>query len=166
MKDESHGKATCPNLTVTKLGANYSDQLDEETMQTLVTAVRSWRSRHVKPVERDELLNFIEQHGFAPDAAKGDIREVFDSRLRQLEDRRTLVTIIHALRPLARLSLSSPVVRAVERIAIADRDLHPSELEALNVIRRLLADSANRRPTEPGRISDTQGRGTDGRSET
>ena len=72
-------------------------------MQTLVTAVRSWRSRHVKPVERDELLNFIEQHGFAPDAAKGDIREVFDSRLRQLEDRRTLVTIIHALRPLAGL---------------------------------------------------------------
>ena len=135
---------------MTKLGANYSDQLDEETMQTLVTAVRSWRSRHVKPVERDELLNFIEQHGFAPDAAKGDIREVFDSRLRQLEDRRTLVTIIHALRPLARLSLSSTVVRAVERIAIADRDLHPSELEALNVIRRLLANSVNRRPTEPG----------------
>lgn len=49
--------------------------------------VRSWRSRHVKPVERDELLNFIEQQGFAPDTAKGDIREVFDSRLRQLEDR-------------------------------------------------------------------------------
>jgi tellurite resistance protein len=106
--------------------------------------VRSWRSRHVKPVERDELLNFIEQQGFAPDTAKGDIRELFDSRLRQLEDRHTLDTIIHALRPLAGLSLSSTVVRTAERIAMADRDLHPSELEALNVIRRLLAGSANR----------------------
>ena len=112
--------------------------------------MRSWCSRHVKPVERDELLNFIEQQGFAPDTAKGDIREVFDSRLRQLEDRHTLDTIIQALRPLAGLLLSSTVVRTAERIAMADRDLHPSELEALNVIRRLLAGSANRRPTEPG----------------
>jgi hypothetical protein len=35
------------------------EQLDEETMQAWLP-VRSWRSRHVKPVERDELLNFIE----------------------------------------------------------------------------------------------------------
>jgi hypothetical protein len=57
----------------------------------------------VKPVKREELLNFIEQQGFAPETTKGDIRKVFDSRLRQLEDRHTLDTIIHALRPLAGL---------------------------------------------------------------
>jgi hypothetical protein len=57
----------------------------------------------VKPVEREELLDFIEQQGSAPETTKGDIREVFDSRLRQPEDRHSLDTIIHALRPLAGL---------------------------------------------------------------
>jgi len=132
--------------TVIKFTADYLDQLDEEMMQALVTAgaVVALADGHVKPVERDELLNFIEQQGFVPKTSKRDAGEVFDSRLRQLEDGHTLGTIIRALRPLAGLSLSSTVVRTAEHVAMADRELHPSELEALNVIRRLLVGSANR----------------------
>jgi len=37
VKEEDHDKATRSNLTVTKLRADYLDQLDDETMQALVT---------------------------------------------------------------------------------------------------------------------------------
>src|ERR1700751_1645253 len=96
---------TRSNLTVSKLMADYLDQLDEEKIQALVTAgaFMALADGHVKHVERDELLNFVEQQGFATKAARRDIREVFDSRLRQLENGHTLCTIIDALRPLAGL---------------------------------------------------------------
>ena len=142
---------TRSNMTVTGLMADYLDQLDEETMRALATAGAfvALADGHVKPIERDELLNFIERQAFMPKTAKAEIGELFDSRLRQLEDGHSLGTIVHALRPLAGLSLSSTVVRTAERVAMADRDLHPSELEALEVIRRLLAGSTNGRPTGP-----------------
>jgi hypothetical protein len=45
---------------------------------------------------------------------------------------------MEALRPLAGLSLASVVVRTAERVAAADRKIHPGELRALKLIRLIM----------------------------
>jgi tellurite resistance protein len=101
------------NITTAELAADYLDQRDEEVMQALVTAGAfvAFADGQVEAVERDELVNFIHRQGLVPTISQHEIGEVFDSRVRQLEDRDSANVIVKAFRPLAGLSLSSVVVR-------------------------------------------------------
>src|SRR4029077_5258056 len=67
-----------------------------------------------------------------------DIAEVFDRRVQQLEDRDSSEVIIENLRPLVGLSLASVVLRTAQRGAAADRQIHPGELQALELIRLIM----------------------------
>ena len=59
---------------------------------------------------------------------------------------------MEALRPLAGLSLASVVVRTAERVAAADRKIHPGELRALKLIRLIMMTlPVERRPIAAGR---------------
>ncbi len=129
-----------PSTTTAKLTADYLDYRDEEVMQGLVTAgaLVALADGELKAVERDELVNFIDRQGFAPTISKADIAETFDSRVRELEGRYCANVIVETFRPLTGQSLASVVVRTAERVAAADRKMHPSELQALNLIRRIL----------------------------
>jgi tellurite resistance protein len=125
------------------------EQQDEEAMQALVAACAfmAVADGQVQLVERDELLNFVNREGLVPPTSRCDIGEMFDSRVRQLESARSFDAVAGALRPLAGSPLASAVVRSAERIAAADRDLHPSEVDALRFIRRVLTTSQ----ADPGR---------------
>jgi tellurite resistance protein len=116
------------------------DQSDEELMQALVTAgaLVALSDGQLKVVEREELLNFIEQQGFVSTISRNEIAEAFDNCARQLEGQNSANVIVDALRPLAGLSLASVVVRVADRVAVADGIIQPGELRALKLIRLVL----------------------------
>ena len=123
---------------------DYLEQRDEEVMQALLAAglFVACADGRVTRIERDELLDFIDRQGLAPNSSSRDVREALESLIRQLQAGDLLQTLVELLRPVAGLSLSSVVVRTAERVAAADRKLHPSEAEAIQVIRQILSASA------------------------
>jgi tellurite resistance protein len=128
------------STTTIKPATDYLDNRDEEVMQALVTAgaLVALADGELEPVERDELVNFIDRQGFAPTTSQADIAEAFDSRVRELEGRYYANVIVETLRPLTGQSLASVVVRTAQRVAAADRKIHPGELQALKLIRQLM----------------------------
>jgi tellurite resistance protein len=133
--------------------ADYLDHRDEEVMEALVTAggLVALADGRVEAVERDELVNFIDRQRLVPAISQHDIAQAFDNRVRQLEDRDSVQVIVESLRPLAGLSLASVVVRTAERVAAADGQIHPSELQAIKLIRLILMTLSAIRPTVPSR---------------
>jgi tellurite resistance protein TerB len=128
---EEEQSMTTPN---TPLSTATSHQ-DEDMMQGFVTAgaMVAVADGRVQAVERDELVNFMQQ--LMPAMSGDEIGELFDHRVRELRDRDVLAVITEKLRPLAGLSLASVVVRTAERVAAADRQIHPNELQAIRLIR-------------------------------
>jgi len=114
---------------------------DYELMQALITvgAFVSLADGEVQTVERDELLNSLDQLHVAPTLC--DLGEVFERRVHQLiggDEVHKLKIIVSALRPLAGLSLSSVVVRTAERVAAADLHMHSGELKGIELIRFIM----------------------------
>ena len=128
------------NTATTDVPADYVDYRDKEVMQALVTvgALVALADGHLENVERDELVNFVHRQDFAPTISKRGITKAFDSRVRQLKENYSPNQIMEALHPLAGLSLASVVVRTAERVAVADRKIHPGELQALKLIRLIM----------------------------
>jgi len=83
------------------------------------------------------LMNFVQQ--LMPATSNEEIGELFDHRTRELEDREAVAVITEKLQPLAGLSLASVVVRTAERVAAADRQIHPNESQAIRLIRLFMA---------------------------
>ena len=127
---------------------DYLDTSDQDVMQALVTAGAfvAMADGRVEKVERDELVNFIDRQQFVPTIPRTEIAEIFDQRVRQLEDRNSAEVIIEKLRPLAGLSLGSIVIRTAERVAGADRQIHPGELQALALIRLIMTGLSAKGP--------------------
>jgi tellurite resistance protein len=128
------------NTTATELATNHLDHHDDEVLQAFVTAgaLVALSDGQVKAVERDELINFIDQQGFVTTVSRHEIAEAFDNRVRQLEDRHCASVVVETFRPLAGLSLASVVVRVADRVAAADGKIHPGELRALRLIRMVM----------------------------
>jgi tellurite resistance protein len=128
------------NAAATDVPSDYVAYSDNEVMQALVTvgALVALADGHLEDVERDELVGFVYRQDFAPAISKCGIAKAFDSRVRQLEENYSPNLIMEALRPLAGLSLASVVVRTAERVAAADRKIHPGELQALKLIRLIM----------------------------
>ena len=121
--------------------ADHVWQGDDDLMQALITvgAFLSLADGEVQKVERDALLNFLDQLHVAP--RLWDLGEVFERRVHQLilgDDMQKLKIIVSALRPVAGLSLSSLVVPTAERVAAADRHMHSGELKGIELIRFIM----------------------------
>jgi tellurite resistance protein len=128
------------NTATAELAADYDDCRDKEVMQALVTAgaLVALADGHLEDVERDELVGFIHRQDFAPTISQRGIAKAFDNRVRELQENYNPNVVIEALRPLAGLSLTSVVVRTAERVAAADRKIHPSEEKAMSLIRLIM----------------------------
>jgi tellurite resistance protein TerB len=132
---------THPSITTSELADGYLDNRDETVLRALVTAGAfvALADGRVDAVERDELVNFIDQQGFAPSIARQEIGDAFDNSVRHLEDRDSANAIAEALRPLAGSSFASQVIRTAIQVAAADRCIHQGEVRALKLIRLILA---------------------------
>ena len=130
-------------VSMAEFVTDYLEQRDEEVMQALLAAglFVACADGRVTRIERDELLGLVDRQRLAPNSSSRDVREALESLIRQLQSGDLLQTMVELLRPVAGLSLSSVVVRTAERVAAADRKLHPSEAEAIQVIRQILSAS-------------------------
>jgi tellurite resistance protein len=139
------------DATTERLTVEYLEYRDEEVMQGLVTAgaLVALADGELDTVERDELVNFVDRQGFAPTTSQAAIAAAFDSRVRELEGRYCANVIVETLRPLTGQSLASVVVRTAQRVAAADRKIHPGELQALQLIRRIMMSPPDREPEMP-----------------
>ena len=125
------------NYATAKRVTDVGDLPDHAVMQALVTAgaLVALADGRVEQVERDELTSFITRQGFVAGKSSEDIGAAFDDRVRDLSERFSPDTIVDAMRPLAGRSLTSIIVRTAERVAAADREIHPGEQQAIKLIR-------------------------------
>jgi len=138
-----------PSTTTFGLAAYSRDRNDEEIMRALVTAGAfvALADGRVDPVERDAFLNFVDRQRLVPSISQDEIGRFFDGSVQQIKNQGDEIDIAAPLRPLTGLSSASAVVGAAERVAAADSHIHPREVEALNLIRRIMMTPSDRTDT-------------------
>jgi tellurite resistance protein TerB len=105
----------------------------------------------VETIERDECVNFVDSQRIVPTMSRQDIGQIFDKYVRQLKRQGDVATMVDTFHPLAGQSSASLVLRVAERVAAADRGIHPAEVQALSLISLIMMtlpaerDSAARR---------------------
>jgi tellurite resistance protein TerB len=93
--------------------------------------------RRVSPVERDEVIRFIRERGLAPHIGDDRLSAMFDELAERLEEPDFTNVVIETLRPVSDLPLSSHLIELSERVAAADEDVHPHEVQAIKLLRLL-----------------------------
>jgi tellurite resistance protein len=130
-------------MTRTEITAAYADDRENELLDAVTTAaVLVARSDgRVVPVERGELLDFLDRNGFLSVFTRRDIFDSFDCRLRHFNEGGGEVAAVDDLRRLAGCFPARLVVQAAEHVAAADRHIHPRERQILALIRAAVGPS-------------------------
>jgi tellurite resistance protein len=103
----------------------------------IVGALVAVADRQVSPVERDEVVRFIRDRKLAPHIPDDRLYAMFDELAERLEEPDFANVVIDNLRPVSDLSLSAHLMELSERVAAADEDVHPHELQAIKLLRLL-----------------------------
>ncbi|MGT2500045.1 tellurite resistance TerB family protein [Bradyrhizobium guangxiense] len=113
--------------------------LNEQAAAALVIAgaLVAVADRHVSPVERDEVIRFIRDRGLAPHVEDERLFALFDTLAERLEEPDFANVVIDTLRPVSDMPLSSHLMELSERVAAADEDVHPHEVQAIKLLRLL-----------------------------
>jgi tellurite resistance protein TerB len=116
---------------------------DEQVVNALVTvgAFVALADGRLDAIERDEVVNYVDQWRLAPSISRERIAEFFDARARDLEGRDFGDLIVEALRPVAVLSLTYDVVRIAELVAAADRHVDANEMQVVRLIQLITMTS-------------------------
>ena len=105
--------------------------------------------RRVSPVERDEVIRFIRERGLAPHIGDDRLSAMFDELAERLEEPDFANVVIDTLRPVSNLPLSSHLIELSERVAAADEDVHPHEVQAIKLLRLLTLVLPRAKPVVP-----------------
>ncbi len=113
--------------------------LNEQAAVALVIAgaLVAVADRRVSPVERDEVIRFIRDRGLAPQIGDDRLFAMFDELAKRLEEPDFANVVINTLRPVSDLPLSAHLMELSERVAAADEDIHPHEVQAIKLLRLL-----------------------------
>ena len=113
--------------------------LNEQAAVALIIAgaLVAVADRRVSPVERDEVIRFIRDRGLAPHMSDDRLFAIFDELAERLEEPDFANVVIDNLRPVSDLPLSSHLMELSERVAAADEDVHPHEVQAIKLLRLL-----------------------------
>jgi len=113
--------------------------LNEQAAVALVIAgaLVAVADRRVSPVERDEVIRFIRDRDLAPHISEDRLLVMFDELAERLDQPDFANVVIDTLRPVSNLSLSSHLLELSERVAAADADVHPHEVQAIKLLRLL-----------------------------
>ncbi|MET4116100.1 tellurite resistance protein TerB [Bradyrhizobium sp. JR1.5] len=103
----------------------------------IVGALVAVADRQVSPVERDEVVRFIRDRKLAPHISDDRLYAMFDELAERLEEPDFANVVIDNLRPVSDLPLSSHLMELSERVAAADEDVHPHEVQAIKLLRLL-----------------------------
>src|SRR3954449_4640795 len=126
--------------------------LDEQAAVALVIAgaLVAVADRRVSQVERDEVIRFIRDRKLAPHLTDDRVSAIFDELAERLEEPDFANVVIDALRPVSDLPLSSHLIELSERVAAADEDVHPHEVQAIKLLRLLTLVLPRAKPVAPG----------------
>lgn len=118
----------------------HLDPSGVEVMHALATvgALVALADGLLAEVERDSLINFSTTQGFISNASESAVRRVFDDHVEQLKGPACARVVRQSLRPLVGHPLAWVVVQTAEKVAAADGIVHPGELRALDVLRRVM----------------------------
>ncbi len=113
--------------------------LNEQAAAALVIAgaLVAVADRRVSPVERDEVIRFIRDRGLAPHIDDERLFAMFDGLAERLEEPDFANVVIETLRPVSNMPLSAHLMELSERVAAADDDVHPHEVQAIKLLRLL-----------------------------
>jgi tellurite resistance protein len=113
---------------------------DQQAMNALVTAGAfvAVADGRVASSERDEVTNYICGQRLAPTVSRQQIADLFDERVQRVRERDFADIVVEALRPVATLSLTSNVIGIAERVAAADKSVHPEEKRVIRLLRLIM----------------------------
>ena len=113
--------------------------LNEQAAAALVIvgALVAVADRRVSPVERAEVIRFVRDRKLAPHIPDERLYAMFDELAERLEEPDFANVVIDTLRPVSNLPLSSHLMELSERVAAADEDVHPHEVQAIKLLRLL-----------------------------
>ncbi|MEY9183955.1 tellurite resistance protein TerB [Bradyrhizobium sp. USDA 326] len=115
----------------------------------IVGALVAVADRRVSPVERDEVIRFIRDRRLAPHISDERLSAMFDELAERLEEPDFANVVIDTLRPVSNLPLSSHLMELSERVAAADEDVHPHEVQAIKLLRLLTLVLPRAKPVVP-----------------
>ena len=145
------GPTLQPTVTTQGRLSTFEDRA-HEVMDALVTAAAlvAVADGSVHVVEREELVNCINEERLFPGFSRPEIAAAFDKRAQQLQQRNGPEVIIKALRPLSGLQSTQLVLRIGRRVANADHRINQSELSALKLLRLITTTLSAAKPLVPG----------------
>jgi tellurite resistance protein len=128
-------------LTQAEIMAAYMDAREDELLDAVVTAAAlvAHADGCIEPVERSQLLDFLNRNGLISLHTRAEILDLFERRVRLLADANGTEAAVEGLRRLAGRSTARLVIDAGDHIAAANGHLHPRELQVLQVIRTAVA---------------------------
>ena len=140
-----------PTMTTQGRQTTFEDRA-HEVMDALVTAAAlvAVADGSVHAIEREELVNCMDEERLFPGFSGPEIAAVFDKRAQQLQQRNGPEVIIKALRPLSGLQSTQLVLRIGRRVANADHRINQSELSALKLLRLITTTLSAAKPLVPG----------------
>src|SRR5262249_40744609 len=147
---EMPSRNTCKYLSMTEAGlAAYMPDRADELFDAIITAAAmvARADGWIDPVERSQLLGFLNRNGLLAVFTREEALDAFEDRTRQLAERCGAEVAIGRLRRLAGRSLARLVVDAGTHVAAADGRLHPGELHTLELIRIALGRHIKSRPS-------------------
>jgi tellurite resistance protein TerB len=125
--------------------------LHEQAAAALVIAgaLVAVADRRVAAVEREEVIRFIRDRGLAPHITEDRLAAMFDELAERLEQPDFANVVIDTLRPVSDLPLSAHLIDISERVAAADEDVHPHEIQAIKLLRLLTLVLPRAKPVLP-----------------
>ena len=114
-------------------------RLHEQAAAALVIAgaLVAGADRRLAAVEREEVVRFIRDRALAPHIPEARLASMFDELAERLEQPDFANVVIDTLRPVSDLPLASHLLEISERVAAADEDVHPHEVQAIKLLRLL-----------------------------
>jgi len=123
-----------------ELMAAYMEDRDGELLDAVITAAAlvAGADGWIAPAERRQLFDFLRRQGLLSVATRAEILDAFETRTRELEERRGAELVVDSLRRLAGRSPSRLVIDVGREIAAADCRVDPREQHMLQLIRVIL----------------------------
>jgi tellurite resistance protein len=144
----SRNASKCFSMTQTGMVAYMRDVADALldviiTAAAMVARADGW----IVPLERSQLLVFLNHHGLLAVFTREEVLDAFEERARQLAEPHGGEIAMGHLARLAGRSLARLVVDAGAHVAAADGHVHSSELNTLALIRIGLGRYCESRPS-------------------
>jgi tellurite resistance protein len=137
--------------------AQYWDDQDNKLLDAIITAAAlvARADGRIDAAERGQLLDFLHRKGILIVFKPAEILEMFERRLRELNDPGGAISALKHLRRHAKCLPAAVIIKAGQEIAAADCRIDPREQHILHLIGITLGGTLPASATRPDRAGNT-----------